>query len=232
MNYSFNKIYILALTLLTMLNIGCVTAPKGVEENTFEIQSLAKTDVDLVTESHQRVVFSSLKQLAVKLYKRNPREWKKEGHQSIEQAVSALSADPFPLVEGKSSIDCIRLAFDESYDGDRVKAYVVGLESMIIEAYGDHRSFYMYQLLDPQKLYDSARNIEVASWMIRTKYKENGELFLLSSADKNQVNLSFERLFGKMINAQDMMAQIVADTTHRQIKNVIQSLARVFIPII
>lgn len=220
------------LIALSVLIVGCVTAPKGVEERTFEIKSLGKTDVDLVTESHQRVVFSSLKELAVKLYKRNPKEWKKGGHQSIEEAVQALSTDPLPEINGKRSTECIRLAFDESYTGDRVKAFVAGLETMIYDAYGDHTDFYMYHLLDPQKLYDSARNIEVASWMIRTKHNEKGELFLISSGDLEHVNLSFERLFGKMINAQDMMAQIVSDTTHRQIKNIIQSMARAFIPII
>ena len=218
----------LVLVLLT----GCVSTPEGMESQDFEVDSVVKTDIDLVTEMHVRVVLDSLKELAVKLYKRNPDEWKKEGHASIEAAVEALSAEPLPDVESKKSIACIRLTFDENYKGDRVKSFIVGLESMLLQAYGDKRSFYIYNLLDPQKLYDSARNIEVASWMIRTKYKQDGTLFLLSSADYAHVNLSFERLFGKMINAQDMMAQIVADTTHRQIKNVLQALVKAFIPLI
>jgi hypothetical protein len=86
-------------------------------------------------------------------------------------------------------------------------------------------------MLEAQKLYDSARNIELASWLIRKKYKSNGKLFLLSSVGTPEINLSFERLFGKMINAQDMMAQIIADRSHRQIKNIIQSVATAFIPI-
>jgi hypothetical protein len=134
-------------------------------------------------------------------------------------------------VNGKTSIDSIRLAFDEEFHGDRVKAFIVGIETMVLISYEGHRSFYIYNLLDAQKLYNSARNVELASWLIRTKRDSNNKLFLLSSVDADEVNLSFERLFGKIINAQDMMAQIIADRTNRQIKNVIQSLATAFIPI-
>lgn len=217
--------------MLVMSVSGCVSTSEDVKGRPFEFGSLAKTDIDLVTETHQQIVFVTLKQLATKLYKRNPEEWKKEGHESIEAAVSNLSSDPFPAVEGKLSVDCIRLAFDEEFQGDRVKAFVAGLETMLLEAYGGHKNFYIYHLLEPQKLYNSARNIEVASWLIRTKYNSEGKLFLLSTADANNPNLSFERLFGKLINAQDMMAQIVANTTHREIKNAVQSLATVFIPL-
>jgi len=102
---------------------------------------------------------------------------------------------------------------------------------MVLASYDDHRSFYLYNMLEAQKLYDSARNIELASWLVRTKYNSEGKLFLLSSGGSEKINLSFERLFGKMINAQDMIAQIMADRNHRQIKNVIQAVATAFIPI-
>jgi len=221
---------ILSVYFISILT-GCAGSQCDVKGRSFEMSSLAKTDIDLVTETHQRVVFSALKELAVKLYKRNPREWKKEGYKSVEEAVVALSSDPFPSVNGKYSIDCIRLTFDEKYYGDRVKAFVAGLETMALSSYDGHRSFYITNLLDAQKLYNSARNIELASWMIRTKYDSNNKLFLVSTGDGNEINLSFERLFGKIINAQDMMAQIIADRSNRQIKTIFQSLITVFIPI-
>ncbi|HIF54201.1 MAG TPA: hypothetical protein EYQ57_03295 [Methylococcaceae bacterium] len=192
---------------------------------------MMKNDIDLVAETHQRVVFNALRQLAIKLYKRNPQEWKKAGQPSLEMAVKTITANPLPLTANISNIEQIRLAFDERYQGDRVKAYIVGLEAMVLASYDNHRSFYIHHMLEAQKLYDSARNIELASWLIRKKYKSNGKLFLLSSVGTPEINLSFERLFGKMINAQDMMAQIVADRSHRQIKNIIQSVATAFIPI-
>ena len=220
-----------SLLLCVILLAGCANSHCDVKERSFEMSSLAKTDIDLVTETHQRVVFAALRELAVKLYKRNPREWKKEGHKSLEEAVEEISGNPFPSVNGRTSIDCIRLAFDVDFQGDRVKAFVAGLETMVLSSYDNRKSFYIYNLLDAQKLYNSARNIELASWLLRTKRDSDDRLYLLSSGEGGEVNISFERLFGKIINAQDMMAQIIADRTHRQIKNVIQGLATVFIPI-
>ena len=217
--------------LIIALNAGC-SSSGDVQGRSFEIGSVVRNDIDLVSETHQMVVFAALKELAIKLYKRNPREWKKEGHESLEIAVKAMAGDPFPEVDGKINIESIRLTFDDEYQGDRVKAFIVGLETMVLASYDDHRSFYIHNMLEAQKLHDSARNIELASWLIRTKYNSRDELFLLSSGGTEDINLSFERLFGKMINAQDMMAQIMADRTHRQIKNVIQQIATAFIPIL
>ncbi len=229
-NYLKRLILPFVVLLIMVVNTGC-SSSGDVKGRSFEVMSVVKNDIDLVSETHQIVVFDALRELAVKLYKRNPHEWKKEGYESIELAVDAISGDPFPEVEGKISIECIRLTFDEEYQGDRVKAFIVGLESMVLASYDDHRSFYLYNMLEAQKLYDSARNIELASWLVRTKYDANGDLFLLSSVGTEEINYSFERLFGKMINAQDMIAQIMADRTHRQIKNVIQAIATAFIPI-
>jgi hypothetical protein len=146
-------------------------------------------------------------------------------------AVDAITAIPFPLIAGKTSEQQIRLAFAQDYKGDRVKAFISGIEIMILASYDNHRSFYLHNMLDSQKLYNSARNVELASWMIRTKRKSDGELFLLSSVNSQQINLSFERLFGKIIHTQDMIAQIIANRSHRQIKNIIQSVLTAFIPI-
>lgn len=230
-NQRIKKTLLLVLCcLIALLNTAC-SSSGDVKGRDFEISSVVKNDIDLVSETHQGVVFAALKELAIKLYKRNPHEWKKEGHESLEMAVEVITADPFPEVEGKTSVECLRMTFDENYQGDRVKAFIVGIESMVLASYDGHRAFYLYNMLEAQKLYDSSRNIELAAWLLRTKYDENGNLFLLSTGGSEEINLSFERLFGKMINAQDMIAQIMANRTHRQIKNVIQAIATAFIPI-
>ncbi len=226
-----NKIQLVIFSILLMILLGACSSGGDVKGHDFKMSSVIKNDIDLVSETHQQVVLVSLKELAVKLYKRNPAEWKKEDYGSLQAAIDSLSADPFPVVEGKSSVECIRLAFDEGFQGDRVRAFIVGLETMILNSYNGRRAFYLHNLLEAQKLYDSARNIELASWLLRTKRDHNNTLFLLSSGGTEEINLSFERLFGKMINAQDMLAQIMADRTHRQIKNVIQAVATAFIPI-
>ncbi len=220
--------------LLLLLSLpflyGCGTNG-DVKGRDFEISSVLKNDIDLVSETHQKIVRNALINLAEKLYKRNPDQWKKGGYQNRQEALDVLKQYPYPEIDGKSSIACIWLTFDESYQGDRVKAFIAGLSTMIMQAYDNHESFYLHNMLEAQKLYDSARNLELASWLLRTKRNSSGRLFLLSSGGSEEINLSFERLFGKMINAQDMLAQIMADRSHRQIKNTLQAIATAFIPI-
>ena len=65
-------------------------------------------------------------------------------------------------------------------------------------------------------------------------HDSKGELFLMSnsSADEEISNLSYERLFGKLIATQDNMAIIMAGKKKRTIKTVIQRMATaIFIPI-
>jgi hypothetical protein len=214
-----------------MLITGCTTEG-DVKSRSFELSSVLKNDIDLVSETHQTVVRRSLLELAVKLYKRNPSQWRKAGYSSLEEAVTKLEQYPFASIHNKDSIECIRLTFDESFQGDRVKTFITGLQTMIMRAYDNHETFYMHNMLEAQKLYDSARNLELAAWLLRSKRKKDGTPFLFSSGTPGEaINLSFERLFGKMINAQDMLAQIMADRTHRQIKNTIQAVLTAFIPI-
>ena len=62
----------------------------------------------------------------------------------------------------------------------------------------------------------------------------DGSLFLLSVGDDTNgvTNASYERVFGKLIGLQDHFAHVIADTTNRRIKNVVQGVASaVFFPI-
>ncbi|PCI22524.1 MAG: hypothetical protein COB62_01310 [Piscirickettsiaceae bacterium] len=194
---------------------------------------MVKTDIDMVADTHVKQTLAQLKLLSLKLYKRNPREWKKTKLSSRQAAISRIFRTPVPSVANKRSIDSIRLAFDERYKGDRVFAYIAGLASMLTTSYNDTNDFYIFDSLDSQKIYNAARNIEVASWLLRTKRNSRGQLFLLSSGTSHSIsNRSYERIFGKMIGQQDTLAKIVATKNHRAIKNVLQSAAQlVFLPV-
>ena len=92
----------------------------------------------------------------------------------------------------------------------------------------------MVDSVDPQKLYNCARNLEIAMWKLSNDRDSKGELFLMSnsSADEEISNLSYERLFGKLIATQDNMAIILANKKQRGIKKIIQNMATaVFLPI-
>ena len=99
--------------LLVLLS-GCASTPEGskLHSTDFQASSMAKTDVDLITETIQGFVFSSLEELGTKLYKRNPREWRKSRYDSIESAVSRIMASPFGEVEGQNNgLYCTNIQF-------------------------------------------------------------------------------------------------------------------------
>ncbi len=235
--YRKRIIYIIGLFLLLS---GCNLATNSnspIKTRSFQLEDLAKSDVDLVLEMQLNYSMEYLEELMVKLYKRNPNELRKGGWLSHKRAVKRVfgrgRAKTFPGLQGKRSIDAMRLAFDSNYHGDRVLALVEGMRGMLLDSYDGKREVFLLDELDPQKLYNAARNIEIVIWKLSNDRDEQGRLFLVSNEASGPVpNLSFERLLGKMIAVQDSTARFVAETTNRRIKNVIQSIASaVFIPI-
>ena len=172
-----------------------------------------------------------------KLYRRNPRELRKTGAATPEAAV-ARAFDPryawrFPELSNLRGIDALQLAFRPDFMGDRVFAFGVGLGSMIAEAYDDKTQFYLTDSLDAQRLYNAARNVEIAAWKLANARGPNGELMLLSNEMATGApNLSFEREIGKLVAYQDTLALVMAQRTNRVIRHVTQGLATaVFLPL-
>ena len=203
----------------------------------FTASQFAKTDIDRVAEAHQREVFANLRLLAEKLYRRNPRELKKSGRATIASGVARIFEEQhtwsFAELQGRRGAQAIQLAFRETYRGDRVLAFIAGLGSMTQAAFKDKTEFFVLDDLDPQSLYNAARNVEIAVWKLSMARTQQGELFLLSNDGAGPIaNLSFEREFGKMIASLDVLSKIVADKTDRSVVRMVQSLATaVFLPI-
>ena len=206
-------------------------------ERDFRAADIAKADIDVAAEAHAQESLASARLLMEKLYRRNPREWRKGNYASMEAAV-ARAFNPqlqfrFPELGNVQGTDAIMLALKPDYAGDRVFAFGVGLASMIFVSYNGKTEFYLTDTLDAQKLYNSARNIEIAAWKLANARDSRGNLLILSNDGAGDVvNLSFEREIGKMIAYQDVMAQIAAQRTNRVIRRAVQSLAAaVFLPI-
>ena len=91
----------------------------------------------------------------------------------------------------------------------------------------------MLDELNEQKLYNCARNIEIAIWKMSSTKDAAGEPLLLSNElDPNNPNLSFEREFGRVIGLLDVLSRVVADKHGRSITRLTQSIATaVFLPV-
>ncbi|MCF8152299.1 MAG: hypothetical protein K9J80_16265 [Sulfuritalea sp.] len=192
-----------------------------------------------MADIHRREVFAGVRRLAEKLYRRNPREWKKGGHASVEKALDRL-LDPrtgwrLAAAGGKRSTDAILLSLDQTFEGDRVAVFIAGMGDMLNAAFDEKTEFYLLDDLDPQKLYNSARNLEIAAWKLANARDASGALLLLSNelaTETQPANLSFEREFGKLIGNLDLLSSLLADKGHRTIARAAQSLATaLFLPV-
>lgn len=233
---------VLVAVLLSILLTSCArqsSRSTDLPDEQYRVSSLVKTDMGAVIEVHVRESRSLFRELMIKLYHRNPRELARSTYaQTIEENVIRLfdlqhewQFEEFP---DKYGADLLMLSFSPDYQGDRVFSLMAGLLYMLMEAYDYRDSFYLFQVPDAQNLYNLARNIEIAIWKLSNDHDEHGELFLYSNSQPGEeVNLSFERLFGKIIGMQDTMALIISGRTNRTITKVIQQMATaVFLPIL
>ena len=238
------KYYVLiSMFLCVSLSMtGCInngTRPDGLPHENYQVGSLIKTDMSEVIEVHVEESRTYLRDFMTKLYKRNPKELARSRYaNTIDENIVRLfdldhnwEFEEFPGVYGG---DLILLTFSSGYQGDRVFSLTAGLLFMLMEAYNNKRNFYLFQAPDPQNLYNLARNIEITVWKLGNSYDENGELYLYSnSIGTEELNLSYERLFGKLIGLQDTMAIIISGRTNRTITKVIQQMASaIFLPIL
>jgi hypothetical protein len=228
--------------MVALMLTGCagqqIQRKDGVaSEREFSVANLAKTDVDMISELTQREALRSIRLLAEKLYRRNPQEYRKAGLESPEAAAARIFEH---LDKGKESPialmnwqDNFGVAFQDAYNGDRVFAFMAALTGMVMASYDHKTAFYLTDRLEPQKLYNAARNMEVAVWKLsNAKLASGNRVLVTNSIDGDVQNLSFEREFGKMIAQQDMLALILEDRSNRTITRAIQNAAAFrFLPI-
>ncbi|MDP3538715.1 MAG: hypothetical protein Q8S26_08430 [Azonexus sp.] len=224
--------------LLALTLAACATklGKDGRTETTVDAKYLLKTEVDRIADASRAEVMGGLMLIADKLYRRNPKEWKKAGVASREAALERLKMRFYrslPELGGLRERQAALLAFSETYTGDRVAALMLGLLTMADAAFEHKEEFYMLDSLNETKLLNCARNMEVAIWKLGNDRTASGELFLLSNElDPANRNLSFEREFGRLMGLLDLMAKVVADRNGRTVSRLTQSVATmVFLPV-
>ncbi|MFP5408323.1 MAG: hypothetical protein ACLGGY_03490 [Gammaproteobacteria bacterium] len=234
---------LLACLLTAALLVACGGQPIARKDGSssvrsFSMKELAKGDVDTVIEIHQQEVIAILRTLTLKLYRRNPNEWRKSGFASANEAAAALfkPLDHWHLAPQKNlPWETVLLEpWRADFSGDRVQALMNGLLVMHMAAFDHKTEFYLLTEVDAQKLYNAARNTEAVVWKLASARNEAGEPVLLSNGvDGNGVpNLSFEREFGKLIGIQDTLAKIIEDKSNRAIRfGVVNVASMVFLPI-
>ena len=179
------NVLVVQIFLFILSTVGCSREIKPDQdplEREFSVESLTKSDIDNVLDIHVHEVRKLLRELMVKLYKRNPNQLKKSPFNDIDKNVSRVFDKhhdwSFKQLDYKENVDAIKMTFDNNYQGDRVFSFIVGLSSMLMASYGDKTDFYMLDKVDGQVLYNSARNIEIAVWKLSHNKDEHINLFV------------------------------------------------------
>lgn len=220
-----------ALAILLAILMTAVTGCSG-----YRMSNLAKSDINLVTDEFIAETRTLVRELMRKLYARNPDQLRRGKAATADERLRQLADRPTALIFdelGKAQeLAALELVFDEGFTGDRVLALTVGLGGMLRRAYGYNSESYMFHSVDADVLQTSARNVEILVWRLKHDRQSNGDAFLISSEYQGVVdNLSFERLFGKLIALQDMMARIADDAGDRRVTKVVHTATSVFIPL-
>ena len=219
--------------LLGLLLTGCAAtpAPKGeVPAAPGTAAELGQSDVNRMATLAMRANLDSLLSLADKLYRRNPREWRKDGAASREDAlerlrVSVQTRQAWAALQGRRDVAALALALSPDFTGDRVAATIAATADMLIVAHGGKTEFYLIDGLDAQSLYNAARNVEIAVWMLAQRRDATGQPLLLADEIGPQGrNLSFEREFGKIVARLDLLAAVSAEKYRRAVVSYVQNL--------
>lgn len=223
------------LLLLGALASGCSNAPRNAagedtSQGSMRAGEFLQTDADRMATLAMRDNLQSLYQLLWKLYKRNPAEWKKTGLPSqaaAELAIRRAIEQNRELSDlgGRRDIAALSYSLDPAFKGDRVGAFIYSLASMLITAHGGRTEFYVYQGIDAQYVYNAARNVEVATWMLATRKDDKGAPLLLSNALTDDAsNLSYAREFAKIVARLDLLAEVLGERYRRISVNYAQGL--------
>lgn len=226
--------FILLLVIFSFIS-GCMDK----NAKPFDMKNLAKSDIDMVADVNLTEWRKLTRELTIKLYKRNPKELQKVAGMTINQRLDQLFPierlpNGFPELNNTDGSLAVTLAFSEEFEGDRVFAYMAGITGMLNAAYDGKKEIFFLDDLNQQKLYNSARNLESAAWHLNNRKDPQGQLYLLSNgiSEEGITNYSYERILGKLIGIQDLMARIISDKTNRTINRVVQGAASMtFLPI-
>ena len=200
-------------------------------------KNITKSDIDIVTEIHINNAKSEVEDLIIKLYKLNPVYIKKN---EKFNSVSDVIIDIFKIVDiekidvtGQENINLVLKGFEEDFSGDRIYFITKGLYGMINASYNYKEKFYLTdQKLNSKKLMNTATNIETLVWRLSNTKVNNIILIKTNNTDGLKMNLSFERLFGKLINNQENMARIISSQEGRMIQKAAKKIvSTIFLPI-
>ena len=229
------RVFLRAITIAAFMMLAGCTSLKNSE---LDIKELGKSDMGRIYELIVAEQISDTRELMRRLYLQNPDElYKGATAQTIQSRVAHVFSNPpdwsLPELGGATSAEALTMAFSPDYYGDRVLAFVVGVGSMISLSFNNLTEFYALDYVDAQKVYNCARNLEIARWQLINKRQPGGEHYLVSNElSPVNTNLGFDRLMTSMITQQDLAASMMMGKSGRAVNKTLQKMSTaIFLPI-
>lgn len=223
-------VFLVAGLMLT----SCASAPAdsggGPRNEAMSFDQLLQTDFNRTVTIAMRDNLESLYRLQEKLYRRNPNQWRDAGYADLGAALAhgrdaIVNARPPRDLHGLQDIEILSVALDPAYRGDRVAAFIYGLADMILTAHDDKSRFYASDVLDANYIYNAARNVEIAAWLLSSRRDQHGNALLLANEiSADVINISFEREFGQLVGRLDLVANLLDENMRRVGINYVQGL--------
>lgn len=197
-----------------------IDVPQEYEKNNqdFQMSDVFKNNINYTIEISLNQSVKLLEELAIKLYNRNPNQIRKEFDYGVQDVVDLIANNKVHNNKGKMlsqlgnyrAEELLKLAFHPRYKNDRVLAFVYGLRTMLNDGYGNE-DFFMFDQVEPQKIHNLARNFEIAFWQLFNAKNSKNEPYIYSiNLDEKSLNLSYERMAGKIIQLQDLLSEITS----------------------
>ncbi|MGG2399343.1 hypothetical protein ACJRW5_20600 [Pseudomonas sp. SH1-B] len=200
------------------------------KRNPLKPAELLQSDVDRMATLAMRNNLNSLYRLMNKLYLRNPREWRKSNFPDAAAAERAIQQaieynQDWPTLGGRRDVAALDYSLSASFRGDRVAAFTYAIGSMLVTAHGGRTEFYLTDSFNAQFIYNAARNLEKAAWMLSQRRDAAGRPLLLSNEiSEHGSNLSYAVEFGKMVARLDLLTHVLEERYRRMGANYAQSL--------
>jgi len=199
---------------------GCAATRSTERAEDYDGREWMQSSANRIANLALRDNLQSIRRVQQSLYRRNPREWRKNASTADDATQrtwdAIMQAKALPALGGKGGIEAVRLAFEPAYAGDRIAALVYGWASMLKEANGDTWAQTMVDGVNAENSYRAARNMEISLWLIGSKTGADGQPLLLATeiSDRGR-NLVVDRELSKIVARLDLLAA-QADEKYRR----------------
>lgn len=187
----------LILLMVLVLNMIFISTPaisaEGInnlaQKNNLKSSTTKLTSTQSTATSEMAEHNENMRNLMVLLYELNPQELNKSTQVSAKEMTEWVFEGKFgwkfDALRNLQEIDALNLSFSDDYKGDRVLAFIVGLQTMLIHAYGGKDSFKFTNKIKPSNLISASQNLQIAKLKLESAKTNTNTPLLITDVNQS-----------------------------------------------